>query len=351
MASTRFLIAALPIIFFVLQRYLLREILTPYLLGTLLFIGLVTTDLLSSLSGVFLSRGTSWLQIGELVLYRMPYTLGVALPLGLVFAILVALARWIRDSELKAVLAAGIAPLHLLKPILGLAVAVAGLAWVNAGWIKPEAQARYDDLIYEIYYGHAPSGVLTNAAYAPRGLGVYYARRIYPDDGGGGRLEGVRVVTPDGVVWSADEGYWKDASWILKDAWRTAAGARPEHWDTIPLPFPSRFVEKKTSYESLPMPQLVELARVDPAARFPLQRRHADAVGVIALAWLAGVIGLSLRESAWAFAAVVLLIFAYYVLWTLAAQLSRYAVIGPYGAWLADLVFFAAALAGTRRLR
>jgi len=334
----------------VLQRYLLREILTPYLLGTLLFIGLVTTDLLSSLSGVFLSRGTSWLQVGELVLYRMPYTLGVALPLGLVFAVLVALARWIRDSELKAVFASGIAPVRLLVPVLGLSTAVAVLAWVNAGWIKPAAQARYDDLIYEIYYGHAPSGVLTNAAYAPQGLGVYFARRILPDEAGGGRLRGVRVVQPDGTVWSAEEGFWKGANWVLMNAWKTAPEARPEFWETIPLPFPSRFVEKKTTYESLPMAELRELARVDPAARFPLQRRHADAVGVIALAWLAAVVGLSLREAAWAFASVVLLIFGYYVLWTLAAQLARFAVVGPYGAWLADAVYFALALAGTRRL-
>lgn len=333
-----------------LQRYLLREILTPYLLGTLLFIGLVTTDLLSSLSGVFLSRGTSWTQIGELVLYRMPYTLGVALPLGLVFAVLVALGRWIRDSELKAVYAAGIAPARLLVSVLALASFVAVLAWVNAGWIKPAAQARYDNLIYEIYYGHPPSGVLTDAAYAPEGLGVYYARRIYPDEDGGGRLRGVRVVDPDGAVWSADEGVWKGANWVLKNAWKTAPGKRPEFWETVPLPFPSRFVEKKTTYESLPMAQLRELARVDPAARFPLQRRHADAVGVVALAWLAAVVGLSLREAAWAFVAVVLLIFGYYVLWTLAAQLAQFAVVGAYGAWLADAVYVALALAGTRRL-
>jgi len=334
----------------VLKRYLLREILTPYLLGTLLFIGLVTTDLLSSLSGVFLSRSTSWTDIGALVLYRMPYTLGVALPLGLVFAVLVALARWIRDSELKAVFAAGIAPIRLLAPVLGLATFVAAIAWINAGWIKPEANDRYNDLVYEIYYGNAPSGVISNASYAPQGLGVYFARRVIPTGDGSGNLRDVRVITPDGTVWSAREGVWKDANWVLMGAWKTAPGKRPEFWEKVPLPFPSRFVEKKTTYESLPMQELRELARVDPSARFPLQRRHADAVGVIALAWLAAVIGLSLREAAWAFVAVVLLIFGYYVLWTLAAQLSNYSVIGPYGAWLADVVYFALAILGTRRL-
>ena len=101
-----------------LRRYLLAEVLLPYLLGVLLFVGLITTDLLSSLSGVLLARGTPWSEIAWLVVYRLPYTLGVALPLGLVFAILVGLARLVRDSELKAAYAGGVPPLSLLPPLL-----------------------------------------------------------------------------------------------------------------------------------------------------------------------------------------------------------------------------------------
>lgn len=57
-----------------------------------------------------------------------------------------------------------------------------------------------------------------------------------------------------------------------------------------------------------------------------------------------------MREAAWAFLGVVLLIFGYYVLWTLAAQLARYDV-SPLLAYLPDLFYGALAGALAWRLR
>ena len=56
------------------------------------------------------------------------------------------------------------------------------------------------------------------------------------------------------------------------------------------------------------------------------------------------------HEAAWAFLGVVLLIFGYYVLWTLAAQLARYDV-SPLLAYLPDLFYGALAGALAWRLR
>ncbi len=335
-----------------LRRYLLGEVGLPYLLGVLLFIGLITTDLLSSLSGALLARGTPVLDVLELVLYRLPYTLGVALPLGLVFALLVGLARLIRDSELKAAYAGGVAPLYFLPPVLTLAAVVALLVFLNSGWIKPEAQARFEKKLYQVYYGTEPTGVLYKQGYAPEGLGVYYAERVYPAPEGGAALEGVRVVEPSGVIWSAERGRWVGKNWVLDAPWRVE-GERVEQWERVALPFPARYLPRATTrgYEGLKLTELRELARVDPKARFPLARRYADAVGVVVLAWLALVVGLSLREAAWAFALVVLLIFGYYVLWVAAARLAGTAAVGPAAAWLPDLVYGLLAALGTVRLR
>ncbi len=334
-----------------LRRYLLAEVFLPYLLGVLLFVGLITTDLLSSLSGVLLARGTPWSEIAWLVVYRLPYTLGVALPLGLVFAILVGISRLVRDSELKAAYAGGVPPLSLLPPLLLLSLVVAAVVFANAAWIKPEAQARFEKKLYALYYGSEPSGVLYRQGYAPEGLGVFFAERIYPGEKGG-RLEGVRVVEPSGVVWSADQGVWAGRAWVLEEAWRVE-GTKVERWPKAALTFPARYVPRYAgrNYEALPLAELAELARVDPRARFSLMRRVADAFGVVVLAWLATVIGLGLREAVWAFAAVVLVIFGYYVLWTLAARLAGVALVGAWGAWLPDGVYALLAVWGTVRLR
>jgi lipopolysaccharide export LptBFGC system permease protein LptF len=129
-----------------LQRYLLRETLSLYLLGVLLFVGLITFDLLSSLSGAFLRARTPAVEIIQMVAYRVPHTLGIALPLGLVFALLVALARWIRQSELKATYAAGVPPQTFIAPVLVLGVVVGAVVLLNEGWVKPIAQVLFEAL-------------------------------------------------------------------------------------------------------------------------------------------------------------------------------------------------------------
>ncbi len=335
-----------------LRRYLLREVTVFFLLGVLLFVGLVTTDLLSSLSGVLLSRETPLPVVLTLVLYRLPYTLGVALPLGLVFAVLVALARMIRTSELKSAYAGGVPPLSLLWPLVALGAVVSVLVFANAAWVKPEAQSRFEAKLYQVYYGTQPSGVLYRKAFAPNGLGVYYAERIYPGDAGA-ELERVRIIDADGVIWSAERGRWEGARWILGPTYRVDKNGNVEYQTSASFPFPARYnpAFRRRDYEALPLKSLRQLARVDPKARFPLERRYADALGALVLVWLAGVSGLALRESSLAFALVVVLIFGYYVLWTLSARLFAGAIAGPEVAWLPDLVYGGLALLGTVRLR
>lgn len=335
-----------------LPRYLLRETLSLYLLGVLLFVGLITFDLLSSLSGAFLRARTPVGEIVQMVAYRVPHTLGIALPLGLVFALLVALARWIRQSELKAAYAAGIPPRVFIGPVLLLALAVGAVVLLNEGWLKPIAQERFEALQYKIYYGSEPSGVLTERTYTPQGLGIYYAQRIYPPPEGrtGSRLEGVRVVESGGSVWSAERGVWVSGAWRLQNAYRVDPSGQIFQEAEHPLPFPVGVQPKAVSYEALRMPELHAVASADPAAQFPLARRYANAVGTVVLAWLAIVIGLSLRESAWAFIAVVGLIFGYWTLFTLSAQFARFDLLGAYGAWLPNIVYGGLALLGTWRL-
>lgn len=337
-----------------LQRYLLREALSIYLLGVLLFVGLLTFDLLSSLSGAFLRAKTPVGEIVQMVLYRMPNTLGIALPLGIVFALLVALARWIRQSELKAIYASGVAPRAFIPAVLLVGSVIAGLVFLNEGWLKPYAQERFDKLWYKLYYGNEPSGVLQDRTYTPEGLGVYYAQRVAPAAAGqeaaGSSLENIRVIEPGGSIWTASRGVWVDGAWKVRDAYRTDPGGkitRVEEWN---LPFPPGVQARAVSFEAMPQPQLQAIAQADPDAQFPLARRYANAVGAIIMAWLALVIGLGLRESAWAFIAVVAMIFGYWTLWALSAQFARVDLLSSYGAWLPNAVFALAAAGFTWRL-
>ncbi len=323
----------------VFGRYLLREILVPYLVGVLLFVALLTFDLLSSLSGALLSRGAGLEEVGRLVLYRLPWTLSLALPLGLVFGILVGISGLIRRSELKAAYAAGIPPRALLGPLLLLALGVTLLNLLNLAAWRPRALEAYDRLLAHTLYGGEVGGPLRRVLYAPPGLGVYYAEEVWPE-GEGNRLRGVRVVDEGGRVYSAGEGLWDGRGWRIQ-------GYRLEGTEVTPfegyLPFPVRFRPKESwgsndPFDTSTLGELLARARVEPEARFALYRRLADAIGAFFLALVAAGLGLGLREAAWAFLGVILLIFGYYVLWTLVGQLARYG-LPPGMAFLPNLAY------------
>lgn len=334
-----------------LGRYLLREVLLPYAVGVFLFITLLTLDLLSSLSGFLLSRGAGLREIGTLVVLRLPWTLSLALPLGLVFALLVGLSGLIRRSELKAAYAGGVPPLALLRPLLLLALLVSLFnLWLLAG-PRPRSLEAYDAFLTRYLYGQTTTGVVRDQAYAPPGLGVYYAQEIQSGEAQN-RLYGVRAVDGAGRVYSAQEGVWDSGGWRIRGYVVQGEGFQPFQGT---LPFPARFrpresLTSKDPYDATPLGELWAQAQVDPKARFGLYRRLADALGALFLGWAAAALGLSLREAAWAFVGVVLLIFGYYVLWTLVAQLARYEV-SPLLAFLPNLLYGLLALGLTWRLR
>lgn len=336
----------------VLGRYLLREIFGFYLVGIFLFIALRTTDLLSARSGIFLQQRTPLSDIGLLALYRLPDSLGVSLAFGLVFAILVALARWIRQSELKAALAAGMPPYRLLSPVLFLGLLFGGVSLYVWGWLRPLGQQQFNQLEYRIFYNEAPSSVLADALFTPEKQGIFYAQRVYPITNGG-QLLGVRIIRPDGTTYSSNYGLWKEKEkvWRLEQAQRVRTDGRVENLQFIELPFSGSFVPRRTNLDELILPELAQLAATNPEAQFLYNQRLSNSVAVLILAWLAGAIGLGLRDAGWAFVAVVVLLFLYYVLWSLSNQFARLDVFGSWGAWVPSMVYALLALGFTVRLR
>lgn len=335
-----------------LGRYLLKEVLLPYLVGVFLFVALLTLDLLSSLSGFLLARGVGVREIALLVLYRLPWTLSLALPLALVFAFLIGLARLIRASELKAAYAGGVPPWALLKPLLGLALLVSLANLYNLAEVRPQALSAYDALLSRLLYGEGGAvAVLRKQVYTPPGLGVYYAEEVWPGERAN-RLLGVRVVDEGGRIYSAEEGTWDETGWRLKGY--VLEGGKPKPFVGL-LPFPAHFQPKESlgsrdPYDSSTLRELLARMEVEPGARFALYRRLSDALGGFFLGLVAAALGLSLREAAWAVLGVILLIFGYYVFWTLTAQLARYDV-NPLLAFLPNLAYGALGLFLLWRLR
>jgi LPS export ABC transporter permease LptF len=101
-----------------LDRYLLREMLFPFILGNLGFLVFILLLLLGTLSQYFINGMISPTQVLLLLIYKIPYFLVWALPIALLFAILLTLGRLGHDREIIALQSGGISLRRLILPLL-----------------------------------------------------------------------------------------------------------------------------------------------------------------------------------------------------------------------------------------
>jgi LPS export ABC transporter permease LptG/LPS export ABC transporter permease LptF len=108
-----------------LDRYIIRETLTPFLFALGVFTFLFAVQPALEKAQNLLAKGVDLGTVGFLLLTLLPQALGLALPMAFLAGLLMGLGRLSGDREAVALLACGVSPLRLLRPVMGLAVVVA----------------------------------------------------------------------------------------------------------------------------------------------------------------------------------------------------------------------------------
>ena len=114
------------------------------------------------LTKLFVQKGVSPLYLIELLIYVMPATLVLSLPMALLVAILLALGRLSTDNEIIAMKAHGIAFHQLMLPLLVMATALSLVDLVLIDYALPRANLAYASLQRDIRR-HKPAFVLEEA--------------------------------------------------------------------------------------------------------------------------------------------------------------------------------------------
>jgi lipopolysaccharide export system permease protein len=130
-----------------LDRYLLRELLVPllYCLGGFL-IFFVSADLMNELP-MLQGKGLNGWDIAEYYVFKSPELLPTVLPMGLLLALLYALAQHGKHHELVAIRAAGVSLWRLAAPYLAVGVAASVALFVASEVIGPHAQEASEDVL------------------------------------------------------------------------------------------------------------------------------------------------------------------------------------------------------------
>jgi lipopolysaccharide export system permease protein len=166
-----------------LLRYLLRELLVPLVVWVAFFF--VLLFMLQFLRGPEVLLGSA-VQLGDLarlVLYMGPQFLVMALPIGLLLAILVGMGRLADDRELTALHAVGVGPLKLLvAPMAVGLVLTAGMSLLlfrGVPWGRTELKVLVNGIIKRNVAGDVKAGVF----YEDLTQLTLYAEEVEREDG------------------------------------------------------------------------------------------------------------------------------------------------------------------------
>ncbi|MCX6568921.1 MAG: LPS export ABC transporter permease LptF [Candidatus Aminicenantes bacterium] len=102
----------------ILDRYILREIVPPFLVGLLLVTFVLLMNQILLLAELFIDKGVPAAEAVRVLALLIPSILVFALPMAVLMGILGGLARLSADSEVVALQSLGIGPRRLLPPIL-----------------------------------------------------------------------------------------------------------------------------------------------------------------------------------------------------------------------------------------
>jgi LPS export ABC transporter permease LptG/LPS export ABC transporter permease LptF len=167
----------------ILDRYIIREILLPFVIALVVLSFVLIIPFIIELAEQLIQKGVAAPTILQLMLTLLPAQLGLTIPMALLIAVLIAFGRLSGDREIVVLMACGVSPYRLLRPVLGLAVVAAAAAlWVMIEAI-PNANQTYREITTRIVADRAEGQVRPRVFFEDFPNTVLYVREV-PQAGG-----------------------------------------------------------------------------------------------------------------------------------------------------------------------
>ncbi|MFZ0817798.1 MAG: LPS export ABC transporter permease LptF [Candidatus Sulfotelmatobacter sp.] len=354
----------------ILTRYILREVSSHAVIGAAIFTFVLFTRDLGRILELVVRASAPLPSVIEIFLYTLPLALTYTIPMSVLVGILIGLSRLAADSEITAMRASGMGVWNFGRVLAIFVVGAWGLALINGIYLAPWSQASLGRLEDQLKSSQASFEVQPRVFYEGFPKIVLYVQDVHTAQGAavwkGVFLADITdpanpsiTLAHEGVL--VPEGQDRLHLHLVDGATHETDPAQADHYQIstfqqtdIPLDLtPS---ENKAD-EQVPVGvvstgELRDYAkRVDPvSARWYLiefHRRFALPTACLVLAMVGIPLGLSSKKSgkSGGFVLTIVLVFVYYFISLIGVSLARQGKVSPgFGAWLANLVFFAAAL-------
>jgi LPS export ABC transporter permease LptG len=162
----------------VIDRYILRELGSPFALGLAIFTLFLVIDRIYHLTDLVITKGVPFHLVVQLLVFTLPSFMAQTLAMAFLVAVLLAGGRLAGDLEIVAFKSAGVSIVRLFRPVLvaGLAVGVVTAALTLV--VNPFANAEFQRQLYEMLRTRAVSGLKERVFSTSFGNVVIYVEDI-----------------------------------------------------------------------------------------------------------------------------------------------------------------------------
>jgi lipopolysaccharide export system permease protein len=354
----------------ILTRYILREVTSHALIGAAIFTFVLFTRDLGRILELVVRASAPLPSVAEIFFYTVPLALTYTIPMSVLVGILIGLSRLAADSEITAMRASGMGVWDFGRVLAIFVAAAWALALVNGLYLAPwslaslgrlEDQLKGSQVSYEVqprvFYEGFPKLVLYVQDVRSAQGGAVWNGVFLADitDAANPRI----TLAREGIL--VPEGQDRLHLHLVEGSTHETDPAKADHYQIssfqqtdIPIELPSseNKAEEQIPVKAIGTWALRDRARsVDPvSARWYLiefHTRFALPTACLVLAMVGIPLGLSSKKSgkSGGFVLTIVLVFIYYFISLIGVSLAKQGRLSPaFGAWLANLVFFAAAL-------
>ena len=207
------------------DRYLLREMLGPFLLalvGLLLFLLL---NIVLSLTPLMVDRGVGMMTLLRLVILELPKLFVLAVPMAALFATFLGLGRLMHDREIMAFESIGISLRRILLPLIGAAALISVFDFAINNWAAPASERAFQRTYLEVVFRQSVPRITPNAVFSGPDNLFFYVRRY---DANTRTLHDILIYDTKGELFpaapdaetqialiTAETGEWTEQTWEL----------------------------------------------------------------------------------------------------------------------------------------
>jgi LPS export ABC transporter permease LptG/LPS export ABC transporter permease LptF len=348
----------------ILDRYVLRQVLSPFGLGLLVFTFFLIIPGLMEYAEEYISKGVPLQVVVRLMSTLVPQALALTIPMSLLLGLLVALGRLTADREFVALQACGVHPARLMRPVMVVATSGCAATLYVLLVAVPASNQLFREGTFDIVASLAEGDIKPRVFFEGIPNLVLYIKEVPPEGGWNG------VILVDSRAGQGSPVYTARRGWLVIDKVRRRVeavleeGTRHQQAAEAPEKYEiSRFArhvltlnpddvlrtgQLSKGEREMSIPELraraAELRAQGQSPHNPLFEIHQK-FAIAGACFIFGLLGLSLGVSRerdarlGSFVMGIVVIFLYYVILWLGRSLVKGHFLPPWlGAWLPNLL-------------